>query len=57
MRCRDDGMEAAPAGEGHDLALGRFRGPARPALGPVCEELAGLGQGRKPHVPGSAARS
>jgi hypothetical protein len=32
MRCHDGGMGAAPAGEAHDLALGRLRDPARPAL-------------------------
>jgi hypothetical protein len=36
---------AVPAGEARNLALGRLRGPARPALRPVCEELAGLGLG------------
>jgi hypothetical protein len=44
--CLDGGTGAAPAGEAHDLALGRLRDPARPALRPVCREPAGLGQAR-----------
>ena len=39
---------AAPAGEARNLALGRPRGSARAALGPLCEELAGRGPGRPP---------
>jgi len=37
-------------------APGRFRGSARAALRPRCEELAGLGQDANVHDPGSAAR-
>jgi hypothetical protein len=43
-----DGARAAPAGEARNLALGRLRGPARPALRPVCREPAGLGPGASP---------
>jgi hypothetical protein len=37
------GSDAAPAGRSRKPALGRPRGPGRAALGPLCEELAGLG--------------
>src|SRR6267142_2475747 len=41
------GQAAAPAGVARNPALGRLRGSARAALGPLCKELAGLGQGRQ----------
>src|SRR5712691_13308250 len=41
------GQGAAPAGWARNPALGRLRGSARAALGPLCKELAGLGQGRQ----------
>ena len=37
---------AVPAGGARNPALGRLRDPARPALQPVCEELAALAPGR-----------
>jgi hypothetical protein len=46
---------AVPAREPRTLAPGRLRDPALGALGPLREELAGLGQGRKcRRVAGSA---
>jgi len=35
--------DAAPAALPRKQTLGRLRDSVRPALGPVCEELAGLG--------------
>ena len=48
------GASAAPAGGSSNPAPGRLRDPARPALRPVCEELAALGSGRakSPFAPG-----
>jgi len=42
---------AAPAREARNLAPGRLRGSARPALRPVCREPAGLGLSRGARAP------
>ena len=51
------GRVVVPAGEARNLALGRPRSPARVALGPLCEELAGRAgafAGSRKRGPGSS---
>jgi hypothetical protein len=46
MRRREGGVGRGPAGVARNHAPGRLRGSARAALGPLCEELAGLDRRR-----------
>jgi hypothetical protein len=53
----ESGARAVPAGGTTHSALGRLRGPARPALRPVREELAALAPGRVlPFAPGGSRK-